>query len=230
MAFHQDWRREYGSTRLCASSKGQGQGGIVSKIKNVARKFLPTKIFGTTEEKEKLARRKELKSQVSGNLNEALRGAPMGIQMMGRVFGPLVSSVASRLAETVAEQQKATEGLLDDASRYLVNDPSVTNLLGEPISLGAPFSQASSTSSINGKSQTRIDLALPVSGSRSSGTVRIVATQDGISQMQLDAGGQRLSVSLQAPRFSKGPTSGFPSRTNGDDNIIEAEIIDKETK
>ena len=118
---------------------------------------------------------------------------------------------------------------MDDARGYLVSDPAVTSLLGEPISLGTPFSQSTSTTSINGKTQTRIELAMPVSGSRASGTVRLLATQDGISQMQLDAGGRRLDVSLTKSRRPFGG-SIRSDRVNGDDNIIEAEVIEKNTK
>lgn len=219
-------RRGYSSTRLLASGKGNG---IVSRLGRIVRRILPTRIFGTQEEKAQLAQRRE----VQGQLNQALKEAPFAVRALGRLVAPLISGVASQLAESVAAQQRTIQEVLDDARRYLINDPSAIQLLGEPIALGAPISQSSASSSINGKSQTRIDLILPVKGSRGSGTLRLVATQDGISQMLLDAGGQSINVSMQSPSISGSRSSSkfsSSSKTNGDDNIIEAEIIDKKTK
>lgn len=219
-------RRRQPQTRLFSSGNNKG---FLSKIGKKVKSFLPTKIFGSDEEKQQLARKKEYRDQVSGGLSEMLKDAPLGVRMMGKMVSPLVSKMASTLADSMAEQQRATEGVMDDARRYLMGDPAVTDLLGEPISLGAPFSQSSSTSSINGKSQTRVELAMQVSGSRGSGTVRLLATQDGIAQMQLDAGGRRLDVSLTSKRSRPFGSAGA-NRVNGDDNIIEAEVIDKDTK
>jgi len=217
------------STRLYSTNKDEG---FLSKIGKKVKSFLPTKIFGSEEEKQKLARKKEYKEQVTGGLDAMLKDAPLGMRMMGKMISPLVSSVASNLADAMAEQQRTTEGLMDDARGYLMGDSAVSNLIGEPISLGAPFSQSSSTTSINGQTQTRVELGMPVSGSRGSGTVRVLASQNGIEQMQLDAAGQRINVSLSR----KGSTSSSPygssssQRGKGDDNIIEAEVIDKDTK
>ncbi len=220
-----NYRPRTTTTRLYSSGKEEG---FLSKIGNAVKSILPTKIFGSKEEKQALARKKEYRNQISGGLNEVLKDAPLGIRMMGKMVSPLLSSMASTLADTMAEQQRTTEGLMDDARGYLMGDPAVTKLLGEPISLGTPFSQASSTTSINGKTQTRVELGVPVSGSRTSGTIRLLATQDGISQMTLDAGGRSMNVSLSRKSSSYFGSSGY--KVNGDDNVIEAEVIDKTTK
>ena len=144
------------------------------------------------------------------------------------MVSPLLSSMASSLADTMAEQQRTTEQLMDDARGYLMGDPAVATVLGEPISLGTPFSQSSATTSINGKTQTRVELGMPVFGSRGSGTVRLLATQDGISQLLLEAGGRSINVSLTRKSRSSFGSSGF--KVNGDDNIIEAEVIEKKAK
>lgn len=216
-------------TRMFSSKKEEG---FLEKLGNTVKSFLPTKLFGSQEEKQALARKQEYRDQVSGGLDTMLKDAPLGVRMLGKMMSPLVSSMASSLAETVAEQQRTMEQVMDDARGYLMGDPAATALLGEPISLGPPFSQASSTSTINGKTQSRVELAMPVSGSRGSGTVQVLATQDGISQMLLDAGGRRINVSLS--RRGGGGNSYWSSagsgRVNGDDNIIEAEVIDKNTK
>jgi len=219
-------RRRDTATRLFSSNNKDE--GFLSKIGNTVKSFLPTRLFGSNEEKQELARKKEYRDQVSGSLDSVLKDAPLGLRMMGKMITPLVSSMASSFADTMAEQQRTMEEVMDDARGYLMSDPAVTGLLGEPISMGTPYSQSSSTTNINGKTQSRVELAMPVYGSRGSGTVQLLATQDGISQMQLDAEGRRVNVSLSKAKSSfRG--SSF-DRVNGDDNVIEAEVIDKETK
>ena len=46
------------------------------------------------------------------------------------------------------------------------------------VKCGAPFSQSSSSQSINGVTTKRTQLEFPVSGSKGSGTVRVDATED----------------------------------------------------
>jgi carbon monoxide dehydrogenase subunit G len=219
------WREGATRTTRLYSSKKDGE-GFLAKIGK--------KIFGSKEEKAELARKKEAKNQVSGALDTMLKDAPLGVRMMGKMVAPIISSVASGLSDAMAEQQRTTEEVMEDARGYLMGDPAVSGLLGEPIQMGAPFSQSSSTSSINGQTTTRIQLALPVTGSRTSGTVQIMATQNGIAQMQVDAGGRRLDVNLTKSAGSGsstvfGGSSSSSSRFNkNDDNIIEAEIIDKD--
>ncbi|KAL3943249.1 MAG: hypothetical protein SGBAC_002694 [Bacillariaceae sp.] len=220
-------------TRLYSSKNNNNKGeGLLSKI---GKKILPTRLFGSDEEKKKLAKKKEARDQMNGTLDAMLKDAPLGVRMMAKMVTPIISTVASGLSDVMAEQQRTTEGIMDDARGYLVGDPAVSGLLGEPIQLGAPFSQSSSTSSINGQTQTRVQLAMSVTGSRLSGTVQVLATQDGIAQMQVDAGGRRIDVNL-LNRGSAGSSTVFgassssSSRISDDDNIIEAEIIDKESK
>jgi hypothetical protein len=221
-----------GATRRYFSSRrddDEGK-GLLSKIGKAVKSVLPTKLFGSDEEKRKLQRRKEVGDQVSGGLTEILKDAPLGVRMIGKMISPLMRKVASSLAETMAAQQRTTEALLDDARGYLMRDPDVTRLLGEPISVGTPFSQSSSTTSINGKTQSRVELGVPVSGSIDSGVARLFATQDGISQLQVEAGGRTINVSLSKQQWSSSSSRGsFSSRSDSDDNIIEAEIIDKKS-
>ena len=224
------------TTRLYSSSsnnnKKKEEEGFLSKIGKAVQKMLPTSIFGSDEEKLTLARKKEYRDQVSGSLDTLLKDAPLPLRMMGKMVSPLLSSVASTLADTMAEQQRTMEGIMDDARAYLLGDPAVSKLLGEPIQLGTPFSQSSSSSSINGQTQTRVELAMPIQGSKGAGTMRLLATQDGISQIELDVGGRRLEVQLANKKkgMSSSIGSSSPSKVNGDDNIIEAEVIEKETK
>lgn len=205
----------------------------MDSIGKTAKSFLPKKWFGSQEEKAQLARKKEVKDQVKGSMEELLKDAPLGVRMMGKMVAPLMGNLASTMAEGFAEQQRTTETLLEDAQRYIMNDPNVVNAMGTPIQLGMPFSQSSSMSSVNGQTQSRVELALNIAGSKRSGIARILATNDGIAQLIVESGGKVFNVSLQKSKLggSSSAKRKFGSGgAAGDDNIIEAEIIDKDTK
>jgi hypothetical protein len=211
------------------SSDDKDGGGFFGKLGKAAKSFLPTKLFGSEEEKAKLARKREVKDQVTGSMDEMLKGAPLGVRMMGKMVAPLMGNLASTMAEGFAEQQRTTEALLDDAREYILGDPAVTQAMGTPIQMGAPFSQSSSMSSVNGKTQSRIELALNISGPKRAGIARILATEGGISQLLVESGGKVFNVNLASKGRRSSKTKSFGSRGGGDDNIIEAEIIDKDT-
>lgn len=198
--------------------------GFLTRVGNAIKSILPVSIFGSDEEKQKLARKKEVKKQVSGGIGEVLKDAPLGVRMLGRMIGPMIGNLASTVAEAVNEQQRTTEMVMEDAKAYLMADPAVTSILGEPINVGSPFSQSSATTSVNGVTRSRVELAMPVSGSRARGTIVVHATEDGISQILLDVGGRRIDVNLSKDQKSSKWSS------QGEDNIIEAEIVDKKYK
>jgi hypothetical protein len=215
--------------------------GFRRATKNAARKVLPTKWFGTKEEKEALTRKQQVKDRVQGELGEMLKGAPLPIRMFGKyVAAPLMGKIASGVAEAGRQQQETIEGILDEALQLLVNDPDIVDLLGTPIQIGTPFSQMSSTMVINGRRQMRTEFAVEVSGPLRNGVSRIVATDEGISTLLVESNGTLYNVNLtssgkmssSSPRSRKkppAPRSGGPS-FGEDDNFIEAEIINKETK
>ena len=217
-------------------------GGFLGKVKSM----LPTKWFGTDEEKKAQIERQRVKDEVSGGLDAMLRDAPLGIKMMGKVMAPLLSKAASSMAESMAEQQALLERVLDDTRQSLANDPDVVSMLGgPPIQVGTPFSQSSSTTSINGQTQTSVQLLVPVQGQYGSGTARVSATAQGVSQILLEvAGGPTLNVNLNYQNnsgyggynnnYNSFPGSSSQGRRRGgsnfdNDDIIEAEIVDKDT-
>jgi hypothetical protein len=234
---HNNHRRV--DTRLYSSGNNKDDDNVLSKIGSKVKSILPTKWFGTKEEKKAQIIKKEAKEQVTGGIQEMLKDAPLGVRMMGKIIAPLVGKLASTMAETVKDQQEKMRVIMEDTQRYLVNDDAVTSVLGEPIQIGAPFSQSSSTSSINGKTQSRIELGMPVTGPIGSGVVRVLASQDEISQLQVEVEGRVINVNLSGSSSSSSSSSSkrrssssgkFSSSGSGKDNIIEAEIIDKETK
>ena len=229
--------------------------GFRRAAKSVARKVLPTKWFGSKEEKEALERKQLVKDRVRGELDQMLKGAPLPIQMFGKyVAAPMMGKIASKLAEVGRQQQETMEAILDEARTLLLNDPEIVELLGKPLQIGTPFSQRSSTTVINGVRQMRTEFEVEVSGSIGSGVCRIIATTEGIGQLLVESNGKVYNIDLtsrgtmsSSKQFSSKAKSKAKSRSrsststpskqsasrfrgNDEDNIIEAEIIDKETK
>ena len=217
------------TTRLYSSKKNND--GI---LKKAAKKFLPKKWFQSEEEQKAELTRKQVKDNVKGGIKEMLKDAPLPIRMMGSMMSPLLSRVASDLSESMAEQQKSIEQVLDDARAYILGDDMAIQALGEPVRIGSPFSQSSSTSIINGQKTTNIQLAFPVNGSRGSGVAQATATQSGLSDLVLQVDGRQIRVNLSrkgsSSRVGRNHRSSGRIGSKDDDNIIEAEIIEKETK
>jgi hypothetical protein len=192
----------------------------------------------------------EMTNEFSGSLKEILKDAPLGVRMMGEIISPIIGGLLSTVGGIVAEQQRTIEDVIADAKIYMQLDQSVTDMLGTTtISLGSPTSQSSSTSIINGNAQSRIELTIPVyaGSSYSTSTVQVLAINNVITQMELNDNGRRISVSLasQSPTTYSTDTSNISSTSSSssssssktmsrgnddDDMIIEAEIIDKQTK
>ncbi len=228
-------------TRLYSSSKNQLQRknddsnelfGFRRGLKSVARKVLPTKWFGTQKEREALERKQIVKDRVRGELDEMLRGAPLPIQIFGKyVAAPMMGKIASRVAEAGFQQQEAMEAIMDQARDLLLKDPEITGVLGTPIQIGAPFSQRTSTTVINGSRQMRTEFEVELSGPYQNGVGRIIATNEGIGQLLVESNGKIYNVDLTSEgsmSFSRSSRSSSTSNGNGDDDtIIEAEIIDK---
>jgi hypothetical protein len=216
------------TTRLYHSSPQRDQ-GFLEKAKSVAKKILP--FLKSDEEKRAELARKRVRDDVQGSLTEVFKDAPLPIRMFGRAIAPILSNMMSSLAEMTAEQQDSVERVLAIAVDRIENDEFVASEIGRPVSVGAPFSQSSSTTSINGQSSTRIELAFPVSGPRGSGVGRVVSAGsnknagDNIQLLQVQIGSRVIPISTTVSS-SRSKRSKYESN---DDNIIEAEIIEKDT-
>jgi hypothetical protein len=235
-------------TRLQYSTKGDNnnndeekEGGILASVTKAVKNILPQKWFQSEQEKQSALRKQQLQKEMKGGISEMLKDAPLGIRMMGKMIAPLVSGIASTLAETMAAQQQTTQKLLEDATGFLAqNDDVIEALGGEPIRVGMPFSQSSSTSNINGQVQSRIELGVPVVGRNGvSGTAFVSANQEGLTSLVFQSPqGRRIPISLtkvvgksRLSSSSSGPPGSASRRRRGDDStIIEAEIIEKDTK
>jgi hypothetical protein len=205
-------------------------GGFLDKVKDTAKKFLPSWLVPKSEEEKKreLAR-KRVQEDVSGSLTELLRDAPLPVRMMGKMMGPLFSNAMAAVAEGMAEQQEMIGPLLETATAAIEADDAVAAALGGgPVSCSAPHSQSSSTTTINGETTQRIELAFFVSGKGGRGAARLVAA--GSNKIQLlevqTPTGRTIPVSTSQGRKKTSSYVGY----GDEDNIIEAEIIEKETK
>ena len=184
------------------------------------------------EEKAELARQ-QVKDNVSGGIKELLKDAPLPIKMFGSVLAPLISKAASKMGESIAEQETQIERVLDESRGLILGDDVALNALGgAPVQVGAPFSQSSSTMVVNGQKAVNIALSFPVEGSSRSGMAQAQATDKGINRLLLEVDGRQIDVSLTKRAF---PSSSSSSRLgknhlDDDDNIIEAEVIEKITK
>jgi len=194
-------------------------------FKRAAKKLLPS-IFSSEEEQRAELARKETKAKVKGGIQELLKDAPLPIRMMGNMLSPLLSQAATQMSEAVAEQQQTMEQVMDDTRAYLLVDEVALQALGEPIHVGNPFSQSSSTTIINGQRTVKLALGFPVNGSRASGTVQAQATDQGIQQLLLQVNGRTINVGL-SKRSGLRSSRGI-GKNHMDDNIIEAEIIEKD--
>ena len=216
----------------------EGGGGFLQKIGQAAKSLLPASWFQSDEEKRRALQRRQVQDEISGGLSELLRDAPLPVRAMGKLIQPLVSSAMSGLAETLAEQKDAVDAVLRAARNCLDSDPAVERALGTPLIVSPPFSQSSSTSTINGRTSRRMELVFNVQGSTMSAVARVSATSGGsnapptIEQLQLQtSNGRVLNV---ATTYTGRKRSSSRSIVNGDDGgddtIIEAEIIEKKSK
>lgn len=201
-------------------------------LQNSIKKLLPTTWFGSKHEKEQMERKKEVKDRVQGGLDKMLSDAPLAIRFIGKyIVSPMMAKLASNVAESMVEERQHLEKTLDDARMYLLNDDETTHILGIPIQLGRPFQQSSTSISINGRKQNRYEISVEVSGSKSNGIVRIVASEVGIGQLLIELNGKVSNIDLSSKK-KYGRITGRKAKLSPNYNgeVIDAEIIDKETK
>lgn len=219
------------TSRLYSSSGGgdgdddwgalkKAAGNIVRKTRNKISKIIP--FVKSDDEKQEQITRRDRRNEIKGGLNTALKDAPLPIRMMGRMIAPLLS----RAAEQMAEQGRQANELLEEARRRITDDADVTRELGEPVQVGRPFSQSSSTMVVNGKSAARVQSVFQVAGPNGSGTATMSASDGEIASLTVNVNGRNISVGSGK---KGGGGYGRPSRVGGgSNNIVEAEIIEAE--
>jgi hypothetical protein len=149
-------------------------------------------------------------------LNSMMMDPFSGFGMMNQMMDRHSFEMEARMNQ----DQASIEGLVDDARDCIRADPAVANMLGDRIVLGMPIAQSSSSAIINGAKRTRLDLIIPVSGSLGEGRVRLLAEQGAISLLEVDVGGRVIDVRVDERMI-------YNSRNDRDDEIIDANVVDK---
>ena len=77
---------------------------------------------------------------------------------MGKLIAPILSNLVGSLAQSMEESQAQFDNVMKDVVYYLQIDPTAQSVFGSggAIEVGSPFSQSSSTMSINGQMESRM--------------------------------------------------------------------------
>jgi len=193
-------------------------GNILKKAGSKIKSILP---FGSKSEEEKLA--KQRKDEIKGGINTMLKDMPLPVRLMGRMVAPLLS----KAADQIAEQSRQAADMMEEARVRIVNDPAVTSKLGEPVQVGQPLSQSSSTMVINGKSSARISASFQVGGPYGTGVATMESADGEIVNLVVNVNGMNINVGSGG--WNKFGSSSSPSSSSSSKkgDIIEAEIIEK---
>jgi len=171
---------------------------VVGKIIKTGQEIAKS---GSKGGKEKLKRKEDEEGRL-------LRPGEMFGGLMGRTVGSLIGSVFRGLSEQLAETQRQTRDVYAEAADRVQKSEEIRSALGS-VTCGAPFSQSSSSQSINGVITKRTALEFPVSGTRGSGMVQVDATEDAdrIRNIRINV---RLSsgrtIRVESDRSSEGRT------------------------
>lgn len=205
---------------------------LLAKGAEKVKSLLPFGISGKSDEEKRAdIIKKERKEEITGGISTLLKDLPLPIRMMGRMVSPLLA----RAAEEIAEQSQQAQDVFEEARIRLINDPYLAESLGEPIQVGQPFSQSSSTVVINGQRSATVRASFPVAGTRGrSGIATLESNNGNIRSLTVNVNGRTLSVGSSRGRGGGGGggaagiyNSSKTTTKSRDDNIIEAEIIEK---
>jgi len=223
--------------RLFSSWKdpNENDDSIVKKAGKKLRSFMP-KFLGGEDDEAQLAK-KQAKSEISSGINTMLKDAPLGLRMMGKMVAPILGSVVSKMASAMQEQSRQVGDALEDAKSFIVRDETACRLLGEPILVDPPFSQSSSSMSVNGQNSSTIRAQFQVRGSVGGGVATMEAANGEIQGLTLNVNGRsiRIDVSGNAPKVSVLRSTadtrvGNNRKKSIDDDVIDVEFYDKVQK
>lgn len=236
--YHSSPQRNFFGNNNKNNRNDDNETSIIGQAKNIAKKFLPSTWFQSDEERRQLAEQKQMKKEIQTGIQQMFKDAPLPIRMVSNMIGPIFGTMMTSLAETAASQQSMVDVVYDQAVQSIRNDPSIQGILGDAISVGRPFSQSSSSSSINGVTSTRIELAFPVSGRLGNGVGRLSASGGSgnpiIDNLVVQANGRVVDVNVGPASFNqrmKSDSLNNPYGRESNTGIIDAEIIEeKDTK
>ena len=143
-------------------------------------------------------------------------------RMMDEMLDRFNSQMNAGMMNAQGDQPPLDEfRLMDEALEYLNTDAEVTDVLGNGIQLGPPFSRSSSSEMVNGISTSRLQLGIPIRGSRGEGRAMLFADDEGITQIGLDAKGHDSLIDVNL--------DGTRTRSNSkakDEEVIDATVVD----
>jgi hypothetical protein len=116
--------------------------------------------------------------------------------MFGKMMKPIVGKLIGGMAQAMEEQQKQMSEMLLDARNYIVQDPNAVQLLGEPVEMGSPLSQSSSSMSVNGETRSNLQASFEVRGGRGTGIATISAVNGRIENLSLKIDGRNIAVDV----------------------------------
>jgi hypothetical protein len=189
-------------------------GNLVQKGVEKIKSIIP---FGKTPEQK---RAEMIKKERKAEIQSMFKDLPFPIRMAGKMIAPLLSSAM----EEIAEQTRAAQDVLEEARLRLVNDAALTDKLGEPLQVGEPFSQSSSTVVINGRSSAKVMASFQVVGPYGSGIATMNSSDGEIRSLVVNVNGVNMSVGSRSGNVFGHSSS---SSVRGKSDVIEAEIIEK---
>lgn len=159
-----------------------------------------------------------------GMVMSPLRGFEMMDRMLNDMMDGLgmINDVMDRLnfgMERMGQDQVSIDNVIDDAYADLIADPEVADMVGDSIRLGMPNAQSSSSVVINGVRRSRLELIIPIKGSRSMGHLRILADEEGISRLEVGVGGRVINVQGDGRR-------SYNQRKDIGDEVIDATLVE----
>ena len=218
---------------------------ILKKVGQKLQKFVPSFLKKDGGKITVQTKREKAQKEISSSIDTMLKDAPLGLKLVGKMISPIISSVAGSVAQAMAEQQDQIQTTLNDAKNYILSDSDAIQALGgEPIYVNPPFSQSSSSMSVNGKTSSRINLSFEVGGSTGSGIASMDCTNGKIDQLVLNVNGRRLNINVRGSPTPTNTISGGRStatvsssanrgsglgknRVLKNDEIIDVEFVDK---
>jgi hypothetical protein len=192
--------------RLAEDKEG---GGFLGQLGGkIARLFKPD------EQKAAIVKRQQ---EVDRSVDAMLQGTGL----LGAMLAPMMKGIGGALAEAVAQQGDDIEAVLNAVDRVLQRDMRVSSALGGQVGAGSPLGQSYSSMSINGVTRKMINLLIPVSGARGTGSARVQASIDGSGTVR------DLVVRFSAPGIGEIDLSGGSQYgAPGDSDVIDADVID----
>mmetsp|Transcript_6632 Transcript_6632/g.9896 ORF Transcript_6632/g.9896 Transcript_6632/m.9896 type:complete len:356 (+) Transcript_6632:233-1300(+) len=189
--------RLYGSN---SNSNNNDKENILKKAANKIKSILPwkSKNKNNSNSKSSITAKQKAKKSVSTSIETALKDAPLGIKLMGKLIAPIVTNLVGVLAQSMEESQLQFDNVMRDVVYYLQIDPRAQ--LGGAVEVGSPFSQSSSTMIINGQKESRMQASFEVKGVNGGGIATVTAVNGVIQSLVLNANGRNIDIDTNAAK------------------------------